>query len=127
MKFKILLQAFLLLQLLTPTGYAQTRPELPDAQSNVYGIGPEQFYPGTLVLELMEAAEEEIDSAAVEAFAEGYKAAALRYAPDLAALEVREYALKADIERERKRNRFFWPAAGVSFAIGFFVHFLISR
>jgi hypothetical protein len=35
-----------------------------------------------MILEILAAAEDEIDKAADEAYAEGYKAASLRYAPE---------------------------------------------
>ena len=131
MKFKTLLLLSLLLPLLTPGSYAQTPKELPGGQNNAYGIGPEQFYPGSAILELMEAAESEIDSAVHEAYAEGYKAAMLRYAPELSALREREAALRTELERERRKNKFFWPAvgatAGVSFVSGFFLHPVTGR
>jgi hypothetical protein len=87
----------------------------------------EKFYPGALVLELLQAAEAEIDTAVNEAFAEGYKAAMLEYAPELAASRTKESALRIELERERKKNRFFWPVAGASFASGFLINFFISR
>jgi capsule polysaccharide export protein KpsE/RkpR len=79
------------------------------------------------VLELLQAAEAEIDAAVNEAFAEGYKAAMLEYAPELTALRIRESALRMELDRERKKNRFFWPVTGASFAAGYLINFLISR
>lgn len=85
------------------------------------------LYPGSLVLELMQIAEEEIDTAVTEAYAEGYKAALLQYLPELASLRITEPALKLELEREKKRSRFLWPAAGISFVTGFLLHFLFAR
>ena len=127
MRLKTLLLAIFFLPLLTLTSYAQTRTESPDAQNSAYGIEPGQLYPGALVLELMEAAEAEIDSAVHEAYAEGYKAAMLQYAPELAALRIRESALREELKRERLKNKFFWPVSGASFAVGFLIHGLIVR
>jgi len=130
-RFKTLLLLILLLPLLTRIGYAQTQTQSPDAQNNAYGIEPGQLYPGSLVLELMEAAEAEIENAAHEAYAEGYKAAMLQYAPEIAALRITEASLKTELEKERKKNRFFWPSvsvsAGVSFVLGFLTHSLTGR
>jgi hypothetical protein len=121
----------LLLPLLTQISYAQTPAALPGAQNSAYGIEPGQWYPGSLVLELMEAAEAEIEAAVGEAYAQGYKAAMLQYAPEAAAYRAAAETLRAELAAERKRSRFFWPAvgasAGASFVSGFFFHFLISR
>jgi len=111
-RLKTPLPAILFLLLLTRTGYAQTPPESPGARNSALGIGPEQFYPGSLVLELMEAAEAEIDAAVHEAYAEGYKAAALRFVPELAAKDREIAALNMAIEalaadrRKYRRNMF---------------------
>jgi hypothetical protein len=121
-KLKILLLAILFLPLLTRISYAQTPQELPDAQSSGYGIEPEQFYPGTLVLELMEAAEAEIDAAVREAYAEGYKAASLRFMPELAARNQEIAVLNMTIETLRTDHRQNWRnifiSAGLSFLGG---------
>jgi len=131
MKLKTPLLAILLLPLLTLNSYSQMPAELPDSQSNDYGIVLERFYPGTLVLELLLAAETEIDTAVTEAFAEGYKAASLRYAPELASLRITESALRLELDAERRKHRRFWPAvgvsAGVSFLAGFFLHSAAAR
>jgi len=131
LRLKTLLLAILSLPLLMRIGYAQTPPGLPERQSNAYGIESAKFYPGALVLELMEAAEAEIENAANEAYAEGYKAAMLQYAPGAAAYRAAAETMRAELEAERKRNRFFWPAvgasAGVSFILGFLTHSLTGR
>jgi hypothetical protein len=108
MRLKILPLMILLLLTLTPTGYTQTPPGLPDGQGNAYGIGPTQRYPGSLVLELMEAAEAEIDAAVREAYAEGYKAASLRFMPELARQARRVAELNLDIEAHKKDGRNHW-------------------
>jgi len=55
----------------------------------------------------------------------------LQYAPELAGLRAAESATRNELEKERKKNRFFWPAAGittgVSFGVGFLLHSLVSR
>ena len=131
MKLNTLPLAILLTLILMPRGYTQTPPVLPSGQSSGYGIISERHYPGTLVLELIQAAETEIDRAVSEAYAEGYKAAALRYAPELAGLRMAESALLAELENERRKNRLFWPvtgiAAGVFCVAGFALHSLVSR
>ena len=75
----------------------------------------------------MEAAETEIDNAVHEAYAEGYKAAMLQYAPELAALRIKEAALREELEKGRLKTKFFWPVSGASFAAGIFIHSLLSR
>ena len=131
MKSKTRLPAILLLLLLTRISYAQTPTALPNAQNSAYGIEPGRLYPGSLVLELMEAAEAEIDTTAHEAYAEGYKAAMLRYAPDAAAYRAAAESMNAELKRERRKSRFIWPAvgasAGVFFVLGFLSHSLIGR
>jgi hypothetical protein len=130
MKSKTLPPLILLTLLLIPKSFAQTPPELPDGQSGGYGIEPEKSYPGSMVLELMEAAEEEIAAAAHEAYAEGYKAAMLRYAPEAESYRTLAAGIQAELEAERKKSRAFWPAAGVSagfsFAAGLLCSFLIA-
>jgi hypothetical protein len=42
-----------------------------------------------MVLEILAAAETEIDAAVAEAYSEGYKAAAMRFAPELESFKVR--------------------------------------
>jgi hypothetical protein len=121
---KIPLLTILFLLLLTPISYAQTPPELPDAQSNGYGIEPEQFYSGTLVLELMEAAEAEIDAAVREAYAEGYKAASLRFMPEIAMLNMTIETFKID---RRKYWRNIFIGGGLSFLGGMAVGVIIER
>jgi hypothetical protein len=112
--------------LLIPNGFAQTPPESPGSSANAYGIEPEKSYPGTIVLELMETAEEEIGAAVAEAYAEGYKAAMVQYAPEAAAYKALAGSMEATLEAERKKNRLFWPAAGVSAGLSFAAGFLCS-
>lgn len=75
----------------------------------------------------MHAAEAEIEAAVNEAFAEGYKASMLQYAPDLAALRIKESVLKSELSREKKKNCFFLPMAGVSFTAGVLITFFLLR
>lgn len=127
MKFKILLQAILLILLITPASYAQTPMELRESLQNDYGIELTRSYPGSIVLELLQAAEAEIEAAVTEAFEEGYKAAMVQYMPELAVLQIREEALRMQLEREQRKNRFFWPTAGATFAAGFLLSSLVMR
>lgn len=131
MQLKILPLILLLILLLTQTSYAQTLPESPNGRGSNFGIELQQFYPGTLVMELMEAAEDEIDTAVRDAYAEGYKAAMLRYAPDAEAYKLKNETLHRELETMRKKNWFVWPSIGVSigvsFAVGFLINSLISR
>ena len=82
-------------------------------------------------MQIMEAAEEEIDAAVVKAYEEGYKAAMLSLSPELAAVKFTESVLREELEKERRKQRWFWPSvgisAGVSFAAGFFLHSLVMR
>jgi hypothetical protein len=129
-KLKTLLPPILLALLLAPALSAQAPEQSPGSSGNAYGIEPGESYPGTMVLELMEAAEEEIAAAAGEAFAEGYKAAMLRYAPEAESYKALAEDMQAGLEAERKKSRFFWPAlgasAGLSFAAGILCAFLIA-
>jgi hypothetical protein len=130
-KLKTHLLPILFLLLLTPVSYGQTPPESPNAQDSGLGIEPEQLYPGLLILELIEIAEAEIDEAVQEAFAEGYKAAMLQYAPEAAAYKQDVESLRLELEREQKRNSYFLPAvsisAGLSFVAGILVNSFITR
>ena len=130
MNLKILLLTILFLPLLTRISYAQTPPELPSAQSSAYGIEPERLYPGSLVLELMEAAETEIDAAVREAYAEGYKAAALRFMPELAARNQEIVMLNMNIEAlkidRRKNRRNIFIIGGLSFLGGMAAGIIIA-
>ena len=116
----------LLLLLLTPASFAQMLAESPKEQNNAYGIAPGRFYQGRLILELMEAAEAEITAAADEAYAEGYKAAAVRYAPEAALYKALAADMEKTMESERKKSRFFWPALGVSAGASFVAGLLCS-
>jgi hypothetical protein len=82
-----------------------------------------------MALELMRAAEEEIGAAVTEAYAEGYKAATLEYAPEAAAYRMLADDMQATLESARKQARRFWPtvglSAGFSFAAGFLCSFFI--
>jgi hypothetical protein len=131
MKLKTLLPLILWLLILTRTGYAQMSPKSPDGQSSDYGIEAEKLYPGSMILELLAAAEEEIDLAVEEAYSEGYKAASLRYAPDAAYYTSLSESMQRDLASERKKAKRFWPslfiAGGLSFLGGFLTHALIVR
>ena len=94
MKLKTLLPLILWLAIPPRTGCAQTPPESPDGQSGGYGIEPEKLYPGTMVLEILAAAEAEIDAAVEEAYSEGYKAASLRFAPEIELLKTQAEAAR---------------------------------
>jgi hypothetical protein len=131
MKVKRPLPLILLTLLLTRTGYAQTPPESPTGQSGGYGIESEKLYPGSMVLEILAAAEGEIEKAVDEAYSEGYKAASLRYAPDTAYYTGLSESLKRELALEREKAKWFWPslfiAGGVSFLGGFLTHAVITR
>jgi hypothetical protein len=116
--------------LLTRPIFAQTPKQSPEGSANVYGIELESSYPGTTLLELMKTAEEEIDAAVDEAYAEGYKAGVMEYAPEAALYKALTTSMEKTLETERKKSRFFWPAvgisAGASFAMGFLCSLLIA-
>ncbi len=80
-----------------------------------------------MVLELLRAAETEIETAVNEAYAEGYKAAMLQYAPELEVYKIEAELLRQELEAEKKKNRFFFPAAGLSFAAGFLLNYSVTR
>jgi hypothetical protein len=130
MKLKTLPLLILLTLLLIPNGSAQTPEQSPESSAGAYGIEPEESYPGTVVLRLMETAEEEIAAAVNEAYAEGYKAAMLEYAPEAALYKAMAGNMRAELEAERKKTRYFWPVLGVSaggsFVVGLLCSFLIA-
>jgi hypothetical protein len=84
-----------------------------------------------MVLEILTAVEAEIDAAVEEAYAEGYKAASLRYAPSVAYYTSLSESIKRDVEAEREKTSRFLPAlvitGGLSFVGGFLTHALIPR
>ena len=131
MRLKTLLLAILLLPPLTQIGYAQTPQELQNRQNSGFGIEPNLSYPGTLVLDLMQAAEAEIEAAVAAAYEEGYKAAMLRFSPELSALRASVKAMQVELGSYHKKQRWFWPIAGgaaaASFAAGFFTRSLPAR
>ena len=51
----------------------EQKSSLPEYE-NEYGIDPNRLYPGSLVIQLLQAAEEESGTGIEEAYAEGYKA-----------------------------------------------------
>jgi hypothetical protein len=126
MRLKKSLPLILLTLLLTPKGFTQTPPGSPESSAGAYGIKPEESYPGKTVLELMETAEEEIGAAVAEAYAEGYKAAVVEYMPEAVLYKALAGGMEVTIEAERKKNRFFWPAVGVSAGLSFAAGFLCS-
>jgi hypothetical protein len=126
MRLKILLPPILLALLLTPASFAQTPRESPENSANAYGIEPEQFYPGTLILRLMEAAEEELDAAVNEAFAEGYKAGQTAYMPDAVYYRALSESLESDLAGARRKLP-GWVSFAAGFAGGFLAHILIAR
>jgi len=70
----------------------------------------------------MEAAEAEIDAAVHEAYAEGYKAASLRFAPEITSLNMNIETLKID---RRKRLRNMLITGGLSFLGGMAIGVII--
>ena len=74
----------------------------------------------------MEIAEEEIDIAVNEAFAEGYKSAMLQYGPSAQAYKQLAENFQTDLIAQQKKNRFLWPAVGVSAGVSFAVGVLFS-
>jgi hypothetical protein len=126
MRLKTLPLLILLTLLLTPPAFAQAPEQPPESSAGAYGIEPGESYPGTVVLELMEAAEEEIEAAAEGAYAEGYKAAMLRYAPEAGVYKALSADIQAELEAERRKGRYFWPAVGVSAGLSFAAGILCS-
>jgi hypothetical protein len=83
-----------------------------------------------MVLEILAAAEAEIEKAVDEAYSEGYKAASLRYAPDLAAQKDVLRLTSLSLAAERKKTKYFWQSlfitGGIFFLGGFLTHALIN-
>jgi hypothetical protein len=119
MKFRIPLLLILLMRLIMPWSYAQTPPELPKEQNNAYGIELGESYPGIVILEILTAAENEIDAAVKEAYEEGYKAGVLEYAPKLAAAEALREMTQLSVEAERKKTKYFWQGLFITGGIAF--------
>ena len=127
MRFKAPLLMSLLLMLITQMSYAQTSEVLPDKPNISFGIESERFYQGTVVLELLRAAEEEIETAVNEAYAEGYKTAMLHYAPDAAVYKAEAEVLRNELVSANRKLRLFFPAASLSFTAGFLLHYSVTR
>jgi hypothetical protein len=70
------------------------------------------------VLDFLAIANEEADKAIKKAFDEGYKAAALDYAPRVAALEVENAAMKDQLKAKKAESAIFPFALAGSFAAG---------
>ncbi len=92
------------------------RPSIVSAQStgSDYGIEPEASYPGSLVIDILTAAEEEASIAIGEAYAEGYKAGLLEAAPETAYWKA---AAEQKCEPEEKKTVPWWVTV-LSFFIG---------
>jgi hypothetical protein len=119
MKLKTLPPLLLLATLLALPTYAETPNVSQAAPGNDYGIEPEKLYQGTLILDLLTAANEEIDAAVSEAYSEGYKAGLLEASPDAAYWKKISESLRAELNAEKKktfRDRVLFGAGG--FALG---------
>jgi hypothetical protein len=97
--------------------------ELKKEQNNEYGIEPEKLYPGSAILEILTAVNEELDQAVDEAYAEGYKAASLRFVPEVEVLKV-ELQIEKQKGKNKIRDMFTVGVGGVAF--GFLSFFAIS-
>ncbi len=124
MKLKTLLLLICLMLLLTAMSYAQQQTESGNGQSNDYGIELEQNYPGALVLELLREVGAEIEIAVDEAYAEGYKAGTLRYAPDIEFLKFQI----SDLQKKNLRSKLGFGAAGLLIGLvgGFSIQFVLQ-
>ena len=69
------------------------------SSENVFGIDLERTYSGNEVDEMLSVIAEETDRAIEESYAEGFKAAALRYAPETAYFSDINENLAAENER----------------------------
>jgi hypothetical protein len=80
---------------------------------------------------MLAAAEAEIDLAVEEAYAEGYKAAALRYEPENTGLRDVNRMITLSLDAERKKTKYFWQtvfiSGGLSFLGGFLTNALIVK
>lgn len=111
---------------------AQTSPVLKKNIKTEYGLESNRSYSSDEVAELLAIAEEEAEVSIKEAYAEGYKAGVLEYAPENARLEALNKSLEKDakemqtsIEMQKTFSRYL-PViftAGIlsSFAGGFVV------
>jgi hypothetical protein len=116
----------LLTLLLIPAGFAQTPEQSPESSVSAFGIEPGKLYQGKVILELMETADEELTAAVDEAYAEGYKAGVIRYAPEAALYTALAADMEKAMEAERKKSRYFWPVLGVSAGVSFVAGLLCS-
>lgn len=104
MNLKTLPLVLLLITLPIVTSFTQMPEQSPTKQNNDYGIEPEKSYSGTIVLELLQAVEAEIDASVNEAYAEGFKAGLLASSPDAEYYKSLSESIRAELEAERKRN-----------------------
>jgi hypothetical protein len=111
MRSKKPLLGILLLLLLTQMSYSQTPPESRIEPASELGIEPEKLYPGSTILEILAAVDEEVEAVVDEAYAEGYKAAALRYAPEIESLKV-QVAILPQQKAEAIKNHFLFGIGG---------------
>lgn len=121
-----LLLLILLLVTLTQPLAAQMSTPSPNDSGNDYGIDPGASYPGTIVVELLAAAEDEAVVAIDEAYAEGYKAGLLASAPDTAYWRTLANDWKAQTVAALSRPRLPWWSLPASIVGGLGVGFLVG-
>lgn len=97
---------------------AQTSSASQTASASGYGIDPAASYPGTMVIDLLAAAEDEAIIAIDEAYADGYKAGLLAAAPDAAYWKSLADNWKSSAVAELSRPRLPWWCIPASVAGG---------
>jgi len=124
--YKLLPLLISLLVTMTQPLAAQMSTPSPNDSGNDYGIDPAALYPGTIVIELLAAAESEAVMSIDEAYEEGYKAGLLASAPDTAYWRSLAGDWKAQATAALSRSRLPWWAVPVSASAGAGIGFLIS-
>lgn len=133
MKSKKLLLLMLLLSILIPI-QAQTLPENKANLENELGIDLNRTYKGTEVLEIVQIILEESDAAIEESYNEGFKAATLKFVPEIESLNVQIENKNIQInnlqfkyEEERKQSMKKMISSGLTgFAIGIVSYSVLS-
>lgn len=114
-----LIPAILSIALLAPPIFALDKTPSPSQYANEYGIEPDRSYPGTMVIDLLRAAEDAAAAGAKEAFEFGYKDGRVdgealwkpRYADAIAR------AVKAE-KRPTVKDVLFGTAVGILVGVG---------
>ena len=119
MKLKVLLLTLLFLMLTTQTSFAQTKKESKQTSASEYGIDLTKNYTGSEVLELIQIAEQEAETAIDKAFDEGYKQGLLAGVPDAEYWKVKALQYETEINRLKKEKWLYaFGGLGAGFLVG---------